>query len=146
MAKGRARADHGPAVLANISRLRSASERARCLIGPHRARHQLAADHLSVAKLAYRIAQWILPMLWYFGRKPACSAVADPRDPRRKLTRGVARVGAALRIWCLEHAVDETADRQNAPRVLRRCARVIQRKLRTLGSPGEDSRLPRFFI
>ena len=105
-------AGHGPAVLANISRLRSASERARCLIGPHRARHQLAADHLYVAKLAYRIAQWILPMLWHFGRKPACSAVADPH---RKLTRGVAQVGAALRIWCLEHAVDERAERQKRP-------------------------------
>src|SRR6185437_8863283 len=106
---------YGPAFLANVSRLRSASERARCLIGPHRARHQLAADHSSVAKLAYRIAQWILPMLWHFGRKPACSAVADPRDPRRKLTRGVARVGAALRIWCLEYAVDERAERQKLP-------------------------------
>jgi hypothetical protein len=94
------------------SRLRSASERARCLIGPHRARHQLAADHLVLAKLAYRIAEWILPMPWHFGRKPACSVVADPH---RKLTRGVARVGAGSGIWCLAHAVDERAKRSRRP-------------------------------
>src|SRR6185437_6553217 len=103
---------YGPAFLANISRLRSASERAHCLIGPHRARHQLAADHSSVAKLAYRIASGYCRCSGTSARKPACSAVADPRDPRRKLTRGVARVGAALRIWRLEYAVDESAERQ----------------------------------
>jgi hypothetical protein len=56
------------------------------------------------AKLAYRIAQWILPMPWHFGRKPACSAVADPpaSSPEEWPESGL-RSG----IWCLAHAVDE---------------------------------------
>jgi hypothetical protein len=113
MAKGRARADHGPAVLANISRLRSASERARCLIGPHRASHQLAADHLvrGEARLLHRpggIADALA--LRQEARLPGHGRPAPQAHQRSGPSRG-----SAPEFGAFAHAVGERAERQKRP-------------------------------
>jgi hypothetical protein len=116
MAKARmppAPTGHGPAVLANISRLRSASERARCLIGPHRASHQLAADHLvrGEARLLHRPGG-IADALALRQESP----LARPRQTRAASSpEEWPESGRRSGIWCLAHAVDERAERPKRP-------------------------------
>lgn len=108
----------GSAVPANISRLRPASERARRMIVTHaHSEHVTNLPPITrpVAKLARSLPH----------RPPdIADALALRQDPgrfvpavaqRRKLTRGVARVGWRSGIWCLAHAVDERAERQKRP-------------------------------
>ena len=113
MAKGRARADHGPAVLANISRLRSASERARCLIGPHRARHQFVADHVvrGEARLPYRPVD----IAHALALRQEARLFRRGRPAPQAHQRSSPSRGGAPEFGALAHAVDERAERQKRP-------------------------------